>query len=60
VAARPATLVIEGTWRWYDEGFGIAVDGAGNAYVTGLTQSIDFPTTPGAFPTTRGRPGGRL
>jgi hypothetical protein len=35
-----------------DQGFGIAVDGAGNAYVTGLTVSADFPTTPGAFDTT--------
>ncbi|MGO4375134.1 SBBP repeat-containing protein, partial [Paenibacillus sp. MCAF20] len=32
-----------------DEGRGIAVDGAGQAYVTGLTTSVDFPTTPGAF-----------
>ena len=28
---------------------GIAVDAGGNAYVTGVVESIDFPTTPGAF-----------
>src|SRR5438445_292445 len=28
-----------------DQGFGVAVDAAGNAYVTGLTGSTDFPTT---------------
>jgi hypothetical protein len=32
-----------------DSGFGLAVDSAGNAYVTGETQSSDFPVTPNAF-----------
>ena len=34
-----------------DVGQGIAVDAAGNAYVTGVTCSTNFPTTPGAFQT---------
>ena len=34
-----------------DEGYGIAVDSAGNAYVTGATGAADFPVTPGAFQT---------
>ncbi|HEV8593937.1 MAG TPA: SBBP repeat-containing protein [Thermoplasmata archaeon] len=35
-----------------DFGRAVAVDGAGNAYVTGFTSSADFPTTAGAFDTT--------
>ena len=37
-----------------DRGFGIAIDGSGNAYVTGLTQSTDFDLSSGAFQTTHG------
>lgn len=36
---------------WIDQGYGIAVDAAGNAYLTGQTYSTNFPTTPGAFDT---------
>jgi hypothetical protein len=32
-----------------DRGYGIDVDAAGNAYVTGHTQSATFPVTPGAL-----------
>ena len=38
----------------FDIGYGIALDSARNAYVTGLSQSTDFPTTAGAFQTTYG------
>ena len=34
-----------------DEGRSVAIDSTGNAYVTGKTASINFPTTPGAFST---------
>jgi hypothetical protein len=37
-----------------DIGFGIAIDGKGNAYVTGETFSTDFPTTANAFSKTHG------
>ncbi len=37
-----------------DRGLGIAVDSAGNAYITGITQSNNFPTTSGAYQTTAG------
>jgi hypothetical protein len=38
----------------YDNGLGIAVDSAGNAYVTGYTSSINFPTSNPLQPTMHG------
>jgi hypothetical protein len=36
----------------FDDGRGIALDGAGSAYVAGVTDSTDFPVNAGAFDTT--------
>jgi uncharacterized protein (TIGR03437 family) len=40
-----------------NEAYGIAVDASGNAYVTGVTNSPDFPTTADAFVTPNRAPG---
>jgi Beta-propeller repeat len=44
-----ATPVPAGGTDEFEAGRGIAVDAAGNAYITGQTTSSNFPTTAGAF-----------
>ena len=44
----------------YDSGGGVAVDPAGNIYVTGITSSPDFPTTPGSYRNGAGAPNSDL
>ncbi len=39
-----------------DAVFDVAVDQNGNVYITGITESPDFPVTPGAFKTSKGNP----
>jgi hypothetical protein len=44
--------------QFSDVAHGIAIDTDGNAYVAGSASSADFPTTPGAFHSTKNGPGG--
>jgi hypothetical protein len=48
---------LAGTTSAADSAYGVAADAAGNAYITGYTNSTTFPTTPGAFQTTPGASG---
>ncbi len=50
------TALVYSAYLGYGVGYGIAVDGGGNAYVTGTVGYEDFPTTAGAYQTSY--PGG--
>ena len=45
------STLVGGDGDWGDYGLDIAVDGSGNAVVTGRAGSVSFPVTPGAFKT---------
>jgi hypothetical protein len=45
------SALVYSAYLGYGTGWGIAVDGAGNAYVTGNVGYADFPTTTGAYQT---------
>lgn len=46
-----------GGTKGFDSARALAVDAAGNAYLTGLAGTTDFPVSPGAFQTTFKGPG---
>jgi beta-propeller repeat-containing protein len=48
-----STFVGESNFEVFDVG-GMALDSAGNIYITGITENRNFPTTPGAFETELG------
>lgn len=46
-----STFIGGSTSSYYEGGFSLALDGAGNAVVAGCTHSDDFPVTSGAYDT---------
>jgi len=48
---------LAGSTNATDEAYGVAADSAGNAYITGYTNSSTFPTTSGVLQTTPGTSG---